>query len=30
VEQSQRENTKLREVAERFVDRVRSGHIRPR
>ncbi|MEU4250508.1 GAF and ANTAR domain-containing protein [Amycolatopsis sp. NPDC026612] len=30
VEQSQRENTKLREVAERFVERVVSGHARPR
>jgi GAF domain-containing protein len=30
VEQSQRENTKLREVAERFVERVVSGHVVPR
>ncbi|WP_206785530.1 GAF and ANTAR domain-containing protein [Amycolatopsis sp. MtRt-6] len=30
VEQSQRENVKLREVAERFVARVVSGHVRPR
>ncbi|MGV9367346.1 ANTAR domain-containing protein [Amycolatopsis sp. NPDC003731] len=30
VEQSQRENTKLREVAERFVERVVSGHVPPR
>ncbi|MEU5263874.1 GAF and ANTAR domain-containing protein [Amycolatopsis sp. NPDC021455] len=30
VEQSQRENTKLREVAERFVERVVSGHVAPR
>ncbi len=30
VEQSQRENVKLREVAERFVARVVSGHVLPR
>ncbi|MEV7098304.1 GAF and ANTAR domain-containing protein [Amycolatopsis sp. NPDC051045] len=30
VEQSQRENTKLREVAERFVERVLSGRVLPR
>ncbi|MEU0532711.1 GAF and ANTAR domain-containing protein [Amycolatopsis tolypomycina] len=30
VEQSQRENVKLREVAERFVARVISGHVLPR
>ncbi|MEV4052358.1 GAF and ANTAR domain-containing protein [Amycolatopsis sp. NPDC049688] len=30
VEQSQRENTKLREVAEKFVERVVSGHLPPR
>ena len=30
VEQSQRENIKLREVAERFVERVVSGHVPPR
>ncbi|GHF95257.1 MULTISPECIES: GAF and ANTAR domain-containing protein [Amycolatopsis] len=30
VEQSQRENVKLREVAERFVERVISGHVFPR
>ncbi|OXM66049.1 GAF and ANTAR domain-containing protein [Amycolatopsis vastitatis] len=30
VEQSQRENTKLREVAEQFVERVVSGHVMPR
>jgi GAF domain-containing protein len=29
VEQSQRENTKLREVAEQFVARVVSGHVPP-
>lgn len=29
VEQSQRENTKLRDVAERFVARVVSGHVTP-
>lgn len=30
VEQSQRENVKLREVAERFVEQVVSGRVRPR
>ncbi|WIX90782.1 GAF and ANTAR domain-containing protein [Amycolatopsis sp. DG1A-15b] len=30
VQQSQRENVKLREVAERFVARVVSGHVLPR
>jgi GAF domain-containing protein len=30
VAQSQRENIKLREVAERFVERVRSGRVVPR
>ncbi|MGW3961380.1 ANTAR domain-containing protein [Amycolatopsis sp. NPDC005003] len=30
VEQSQRENVKLREVAERLVERVVTGHVLPR
>ncbi|WP_410589966.1 ANTAR domain-containing protein [Amycolatopsis sp. lyj-23] len=30
VEQSQRENTKLRDLAGRFVERVVSGHVPPR